>query len=73
MDYLTPIHQEILDTLNQSGVIVIITEHKICQTKKYDGYTITPKDSSNHSGKTQLVLCENVIQQNYSNWEGGVS
>jgi len=38
MDYLTPTHQEILDVLNQSG-----------------------------------VLCEDVVQQNYPDWQGEMS
>ena len=70
MDYLTPTHQEILDVLNQTGIVVIVNDHNICTTKKYDGYTITKKDPSNRSGRTQLVLCEGVVQQNYPDWQG---
>lgn len=70
MDYVTPTHQEILDVLNQSNIVVIVNEHKVCQTYKYDGYTITPKNSKNSSGRTELVLCENVVRQNYVDWQG---
>lgn len=70
MDYLTPTHQEILNVLNQSGVIVYVNQHQICETKQYDGYVITSKDASNPTGKTQFVLCENVVRQNYSDWIG---
>ena len=70
MDYLTPTHQEILDVLNQTGIVVIVNDHNICTTKKYDGYTITKKDPKNDSGKTQFVLCEDVVQTNYVDWQG---
>jgi len=70
MDYLTPTHQEIIDVLNQSGVAVIVNDHKVCDTRKYDGMVLTVKDHRNSSNKTQLVLCENVVQQNYVDWQG---
>lgn len=70
MDYLTPTHQEILDVLNQSGVVVIVNNHKICKTKKYDGMVITNKNPDNYTGKTQFILCESVVQQNYVDWQG---
>jgi hypothetical protein len=70
MDYLTPTHQEILDVLNQTGVAVILNNHKICESRKYDGMVLTKKDVNNHSGRTQLVLCEDVVQQNHPDWQG---
>ena len=70
MDYLTPTHQEILDVINQSGIVVIINDHSICDTRKYDGMVLTSKAPNNASGKTQFVLCENVVKQNYSDWMG---
>ena len=73
MDYLTPTHQEILNVLNQSGVIVYVNEHRICDTRQYDGYVITSKDASNSTGKTQFVLCENVMKTNYADWQGEVN
>lgn len=73
MDYLTPTHQEILDVLNQTGVIVYVNQHRICETKQYDGYVITSKDASNSTGKTQFVLCENIMKINYADWQGEVN
>ena len=73
MDYLTPTHQEILDVLNQSGVTVIVNNHKVCESRKYDGMVLTRKDPNNRSGRTQLVLCEDVVQQNYPDWQGEMS
>lgn len=70
MDYLTPTHQEILDVLNQTGIVVIVNDHKICDSRKYDGMVITTKDSRNKSGGTQFVLCEDVVQTNYVDWQG---
>lgn len=70
MDYLTPTHQEILDIVNQSGVMVIVNDHRICETKKYDGMVLTKKDPNNNSGRTQLILCENVVQKNHVDWQG---
>jgi len=70
MDYLTPVHAEILEVLNRSGVVIIVNNHSICKSKKYDGYTITSKDPINKSGETELILCENVVKQNYSDWKG---
>ena len=70
MDYLTPVHAEILEVLNRSGVVIIVNNHSICKSKRYDGYIFTYKDPMNKSGKTELVLCENIVKQNYSDWEG---
>ena len=70
MDYLTPTHQEILDVLNQTGVVVIIDDHVICKTRQYDGMVLTSIDTKNNSGRTQFVLCENVVQTNYTDWQG---
>lgn len=70
MDYLTPTHQEILNVLNQTGVVVTVNNHQICNTKKYDGMVLTTKDPRNRLNKTQFVLCENVVQTNYSDWRG---
>ena len=70
MDYLTPTHQEILDVLNQTGIAVYVNEHQVCKTKQYDGMVITTKDPRNKSGRTQLVLCEDAVQQNYPDWQG---
>ena len=73
MDYLTPTHQEILDVLNQTGIAVIVNNHNICKTKQYDGMVLTTKDPKNGSGRTQFVLCEDVMQTNYTNWQGEVN
>jgi len=70
MDYLTPTHIQILEVLNQSGTIIHVNEHRICDTRQYDGYVITSKDPSNKTGRTELILCENVVKQNYSDWMG---
>jgi hypothetical protein len=70
MDYLTPTHQEILDVLNQTGIVVYVNEHQVCKTRQYDGMVLTTKDSRNKSGGTQFVLCEDVVQTNYVDWQG---
>lgn len=70
MDYLTPTHQEILYVLNQTGVTVIVNNHNICKTRQYDGMVLTTKDPKNSSGRTQFVLCEDVVQTNYGDWQG---
>ena len=73
MEYLTSIHQEIVDVLNQSQVVIIVNNHKICETKSYDGYTITQKNPTYRPEKMQLVLCENVMKTNYIDWQGEVN
>lgn len=68
MEYLPPIHQQILDAIRQSGFIVIVDNHKVCKTNKYDGYTMTFKDPDNNIGKNTLLICNNVIRKNYDDW-----
>jgi hypothetical protein len=70
MEYLTPTHQEILNVLLQANVAVIVNNHKVCQKRKFDGYTLTWKDPMNNLGKTTLVLCNNTIKKNYNDWVG---
>jgi hypothetical protein len=65
MEYLTPTHQEIMNTLRQVNVEIVVNNHPVCQTKKFDGYTISKKDPKYGSRKTQLVLCEDVMLTNY--------
>ena len=69
MDYISPIHQEILNTLNQISVQVIINDHPICYSRQYDGYVLSIKDLRNTSGKTQLLLCTNVTREFRDDWK----
>lgn len=69
INYLTPTHQDILFALQQDNITVIVDDHKVCDSKKFDGYTITTKDPKNSSGNTELVMCLSTIQQNYVDWE----
>jgi hypothetical protein len=73
MDYLTPTHQEILDVIRQSNVVVLVDNHKVCMTEKYDGYVISPRNSLNQSGRNEFVICTNVIQKNYEDWQGEIN
>lgn len=73
MDYLTPTHQEILDVIRQSNVVVLVDNHKVCKTQKYDGYVISPRNSLNQSGRNEFVICTNVIQKNYEDWQGEIN
>lgn len=73
MDYLTPTHQEILDVIRQANVVVLMDNHKVCRTQKYDGYVITTRNSLNQSRKNEFVICPNVIQKNYSDWQGEIN
>ena len=65
MEYLTPTHQEIMNVLQQANVQVIVDDHSICKTKKFDGYVITKKDPKYKPKRTQLILCEEVMFTNY--------
>lgn len=69
MDYVSPTHQEILNVIQQANVLVIMDNHKVCKTKKYDGYTITTKNPLNQSRKNEFVICTEVIQKNYNDWQ----
>lgn len=73
MDYLTPTHQEILDVIQQSSVVVLVDNHKVCMTEKYDGYVISPRNSLNQSGRNEFVICTKTIQKNYSDWQGEIN
>lgn len=66
--FLTPIHQKILNVINQSGVVVIVNEHPVCYNDKYDGYFITTKDPLNKSNSDELVICFDTIKKNYYGW-----
>lgn len=73
MEYLTPTHQEILDTLQLANVQVIVSDHPICKTKKFDGYVITNKSPKYKPKRTQLILCEEVMFANYQDGPGEVN
>ena len=73
MEYLTPTHQEIMNVLQQVNVQVIVNNHPICETKKFDGYLITKKDFKYKPKRTQLVLCETVMFTNYQDGPGEVN
>ncbi len=68
MDYLTPIHEQIISVLNQTGVVVIVDDHKVCRSNKVDGYTMTYKDKDNDLKKTVLLICEKTVKTNYVDW-----
>ena len=73
MEYLTPTHQEIMNVLQQANVQVIVDDHSICKTKKFDGYVITKKDPKYKPKRTQLILCEEVMFTNYQDDPGEVN
>ena len=73
MEHLTPTHQEILNVLQQANIQVIVDDHAICKTKKFDGYMITKKDPKYKPKRTQLVLCEEVMITNYQDGPGEVN
>ena len=73
MEYLTPTHQEIMNVLQQANVQVIVDDHSICKTKKFDGYVITKKDPKYKPKRTQLILCEEVMFTNYQDGPGEVN
>ena len=70
MDYITPTHQEILNVIRQSNFMVFVNNHKVCKTQKYDGYVITKINHLNQSGRNEFVICADVIQTNYTDWQG---
>jgi hypothetical protein len=73
MDYVTPTHQDILDAIRQANFVVLISNHKVCKTQKYDGYVITTLNPMNQSRKNEFVICPNVIRKNYQDWQGEVN
>ena len=73
MEYLTPTHQEILNVLRQVNVQVIVDNHPVCQTRKFDGYVILTSHPKYRPKRTQLILCENVMFTNYEDWQGEVN
>ena len=73
MEYLTPTHQEIMNVLQQANVQVIVDDHSICKTKKFDGYVITKKDPKYKPERTQLVLCKETMFTNYQDGSGEVN
>jgi hypothetical protein len=73
VQYLTPTHQEILDVLNQTNV-VIIEQHKSCGNKdEWDGWTLTTKDQRNDQGKTILAMCTYTTKKVYEDWQGEIN
>jgi hypothetical protein len=73
MEYLTQTHQEIVNTLQLANVQVIVDDHPICKTKKFDGYVITNKNPKYKPQRTQLVLCEELMFNNYKDGPGEVN
>ena len=73
MEYLTPTHQEILDAVSQAGVVVLVNEYKICGKDQYDGYAMTWRDPQNTFGKNVLVMCNDTIKKNYTDWVGEIN
>lgn len=69
MDYITPTHQEILDILNQTNVQVIVDEHPLCYSRKYDGYVMSPMDPRNKTGRTMFLLCVETMQLTREDWQ----
>ena len=68
MDYITPTHQEILDILNQINIEVIVDNHPLCKSRKYDGYVMTPVDPQNPTNRTQFLLCVETMQGSRDDW-----
>lgn len=73
MEYLTPTHQEILDILNQINVEIIVDNHPICESRKFDGYVMSPVDHRNPTNRTQFLMCNSVIKTNYDDWQGEIN
>ena len=73
MEYLTPTHQEILNAVRQAGVVVLVNEHKFCGKDLLDGYALTWRDPMNNVGKNVLVMCNNTIKKNYTDWVGEIN
>ena len=71
--YLTIVHQQILDVLHQANVQMIVNNHPVCKTKKYDGFVITTRDATYKPKRTQLILCEKVMVNNYIDWQGEIN
>jgi hypothetical protein len=69
MDYITPTHQEILDVVQQSNVMMIVDNHQVCRNDEYDGYVITTRNPLNQSGRNEFVLCVKTHQKNYPDWQ----
>jgi hypothetical protein len=73
MEYLTPTHREILNVLRQVDVAVIVNNHKVCHKNKVDGYAMTWKDPDNKLRKNVLLMCNNTIRKNYTDWVGEIN
>jgi len=69
-EFLTPVHLEIVHALRQSGVAVLVENHKICKTQKFDGHFLTKIDKQNPVGKPILLVCIETIKRNYEDWQG---
>lgn len=69
MDYVSPKHQEILDTVRQANFILIVDTHRVCEKHEYDGYVISPKNHLNESGRNEFVICVTTHQKNYEDWK----
>ena len=69
IELLTPVHFEIINVLKQSGVVVVLDNHKICDTQKFDGYFLTSIDQQNPTRKPMLLICLGTIQKNYGQWQ----
>lgn len=73
MDYVTPTNREIMNVIRQSNAVVLVNNHKVCRTKKYDGYFITTRNKLNESKKNEFVICTDVIRNNYRDWKGEIN
>jgi hypothetical protein len=56
--------------LRQANVAVIVNNHKVCHKGKVDGYAMTWRDPDNKLRKNVLLMCNNTIKKNYSDWVG---
>jgi hypothetical protein len=69
IEFLTSTHLEIINALRQSSIAVLVENHKICKTQKFDGYFLTEIDKQNLTGNPILLVCLKTIQKNYQEWQ----
>ena len=64
-----PTHVHIVNALNQSGVAVVVENHKICESQKVDGQYFTKINRQNRTKKPMLLVCPKTIKKNYPDWQ----
>lgn len=68
IELLTPTHQEIVNTLRQSNILLAVEHKAVCRNRDIDGMFLTALDPRNHSGGSMIVLCLDTIRANYADW-----